>query len=130
MRRLFGVLVVVAVAMLPAYAAAQATTPAAKAPAAKAPAAKMLKATGTVSAVSTDSLTIKEKAGDVTFAVDSKTRVTGAGASRITAEAKAQKKTTVLTDFIKDGELVTVTYHEADGIKHAASVRVMASAKK
>lgn len=130
MRRLFSVVAIVAVVLLPVYAAAQAAKPAAKAAApAAAPAAKVMKASGTVTAVSADSLTIKEKTGDVTFAVDSKTKITGKGASTKTAELKAAKKATVLTDFVKVGELVNVTYHEMDGTKHAATVRVIAAVK-
>ena len=74
--------------------------------------------------------TIKEKTGDVTFAVDAKTKVTGPGAGTKTAEAKAAGKTTVLTDFVKVGDMVTVNYHEMDGTKHAANVRLMAATKK
>ncbi|OFW05803.1 MAG: hypothetical protein A3H96_15335 [Acidobacteria bacterium RIFCSPLOWO2_02_FULL_67_36] len=128
MKRLFSIVAVAAVVMLPVYAAGQ-DKPAAKAKAA-APAAKMLRASGTVTAVAADSLTIKEKTGDVTFAVDAKTKVTGPGAGTKTAEAKAAGKTTVLTDFVKVGDMVTVNYHEMDGTKHAANVRLMAATKK
>jgi hypothetical protein len=126
MRRLFSVVAVVVAVLLPVYAAAQ-DKPAAKVKAA--PAAKAMQATGGVTAVTADSLTIKEKTGDVTFAVDSKTKVTGKGASTKTAEMKAAKKTTALTDFVVVGDRVTVTYHEMDGTKHAASVRVLAAVK-
>jgi hypothetical protein len=52
---------------------------------AKPAAEKTLTATGTVSAVSDTSLTVKGKAAEWTFAVDKETQVTGTGASRKTA---------------------------------------------
>jgi hypothetical protein len=120
MRRLFCVVAVLAVMMLPAYAAGQ-DKPAAKA----APAAKMLSASGSVTAVAQDSITIKAKSGEMTFAVDSKTKVTGPGAGTKTEEKKKLGQPTVLTDFVKTGEMVTVQYHDLDGTKHAANIKLM-----
>jgi hypothetical protein len=90
-----------------------------------APAGKALKATGAVTAVSADSLTVKGKEGEWTFAVDAKTNVQATGASHKTAAAKAENKPTVITDFVKVGDDVAVTYHDMGTTKHAASVRVM-----
>jgi hypothetical protein len=120
---------------LPAYAAAQATTPAKEKPAKteqaakteKAPAAKAMTAAGTVTSVSADSLTIKAKTEEMTFSVDSKTKVTATGASHKTEAMKGENKPTVITDFVKVGDNVNVTYHDMGGTKHAASVRVRQS---
>jgi FlaG/FlaF family flagellin (archaellin) len=111
------------VVALPVYA--QGTE---KAPAAKP--AKAMTANGPVTAVSAESLTIKAKSGDMTFMVDSKVKVTGTGASTKTAELKAAKKTPALTDYLKNGDMVSVTYHDAEGKMMASAVRIMAAAMK
>jgi hypothetical protein len=113
-------------ALLPAYAAGQTAKPAtADAKMQKAaPAAKPMTATGAVTAVAADSLTIKGKTEEMTFKVDSSTKVIGTGATHKSEEIKGQNKPTVITDFVKVGDNVSVTYHEMDGTKHAASVRV------
>jgi len=95
-----------------------------KAPAA--PAAKTLSAAGAVTAVSADSLSVKGKTGDMTFAVDAKTKVTATGASHKTAAAKADNKPTPITEFVKIGDEVSVKYH-AGATNHADSVRVVAA---
>lgn len=87
------------------------------------PAAKTMTATGAVTAVSADSLSVKGKTGDMTFAVDGKTQVTATGATHKTAAAKADAKPTPITDFVHVGDEVSVKYHDG-ATKHAASVRV------
>jgi hypothetical protein len=96
-----------------------------KAAGASASASKTMKATGSVTAVSADSLTVKAKDGDMTFAVDAKTNVQAAGASHKTAAAKADNKATPITDFVKVGDEVAVTYHDMGATKHAATVHVV-----
>jgi hypothetical protein len=93
-----------------------------------APPAKLMSATGAVTAVSADSLSVKGKAAEWTFAVDAKTQVTATGASHKTAAAKADAKPTPITDFVHVGDQVAVKYHEGTP-KHAASVRVVSAAK-
>jgi|SRR3954463_6232276 hypothetical protein len=99
----------------------------------KAAAAKTMSAMGTVSAVSADSLTVKGKTDEWTFAVDSKTNVQAKGASHATAAAKAESKPTPITDFVHVGDSVSVKYHDG-ATKHASSVMVTsakpAAAKK
>jgi hypothetical protein len=88
-------------------------------------AAKSQTASGVVSAVSGSSLTIKGKAGDVTFTVDNKTTVSGTGigtAARKMTEAGAKP---TITDLVHDGDSVSVTYHDVDGAKHASVVRIV-----
>jgi hypothetical protein len=90
-----------------------------------APAPKAQTATGVVSAVSGSSLTIKGKAGDVTFTVDPKTTVTGTGigtAARKMGEAGAKP---TIPDLVHEGDSVSVTYHDMDGTKRASVVRIV-----
>ena len=90
-----------------------------------APAPKAQTASGVVSAVTGSSLTIKGKAGDVTFTVDPKTTVSGTGvgtAARKMGEAGAEPK---ISDLVHEGDGVSVTYHDMDGTKHASVVRIL-----
>jgi hypothetical protein len=127
MRRVFGVFVgALLLSALPAFA--QADKPAAKADKPAKTSSKTMTANGTVSAVSADSLTVKEKTGDVTFAVDSTTKVEAKGASHKTAAMKDDKKTTQVTDFVHVGDTVSVRYHDMGDKKHAATVTVRSAA--
>jgi len=91
----------------------------------KAAAAKAGSVSGTVSAVTADSLTVKGKDGaDVTVAVDAKTNVQAAGATHKTAAAKADNKATPITDFVKVGDMVAVKYTDSGTAKTATSVHV------
>jgi hypothetical protein len=134
MRRLFGVVGAMLLVMLPVSAAAQAKPADKPAPPAKTekatPAGKTMTATGTVSAVSADSLTVKGKTDEWTFDIDSKTRVTGTGASHKTEAMKQENKPTLITDFVKVGDTVVVSFHDMGTTKHAASVRITKSALK
>ena len=82
-------------------------------------------ASGVVSSVSGNSLTVKGKSGDTTFAIDSKTTVSGKGlgtASKKMAEAGGKP---TLTDFVHEGDTVNVTYHDMGGTKNASLVRII-----
>lgn len=118
MKRLFMVFVGVLLVSAPAFA--QAAKPA--------PAGKTLSAMGTVSAVTADSLTVKGKTDEWTFAVDKDTTVTAVGASHKMAAMKADKTPAVITEFVKVGDNVTVKYHDMGATKHAATVQVRNSA--
>ena len=120
MRKVLLLAVALMVAAAPAFA--QDKKPADK----PAPPAKLMSATGAVTAVTADSLSVKGKSAEWTFAVDAKTQVTATGASHKTAAAKADNKPTPITDFVHVGDDVTVKYHEGTP-KHAASVRVTAA---
>ncbi len=85
---------------------------------------KTMTASGTVSAVSGSSLTVKTGKEDMTFTVDEKTKITASGASTKSKEKKAAGEKTVITDFVGEGDMVRVTYHDTGGTKHAASVAV------
>jgi hypothetical protein len=116
-----------AVALMVAAAPAFAQDAKKSATAAKAPSGKTMSASGTVSAVSADSLTVKTKDADLVLAVDAQTNVQAPGASHKTAAAKADNKATPITDFVKVGDSVSVKYHDMGATKHAASVRVTSS---
>ena len=120
MRKVLLLAVALMVAAAPAFA--QDKKPADK-PAA--PPTKTLSAAGSVTAVTADSLSVKGKTAEWTFAVDAKTQVTATGASHKTAAAKADNKATPITDFVHVGDEVAVKYHDG-ATKHAASVRVVA----
>ena len=121
MKRLMMQSVAALLAAAPVFAQATAAT---KSDAAK---SKTLSAMGTVSAVSADSLTVKGKTGEWTFAVDKSTDVTATGASHKSAAMKDEKKPTTITEFVKVGDNVSVKYHDMGATKHAASVAVRSS---
>jgi hypothetical protein len=99
-----------------------------KKPADKPAEPKTMSVTGAVTAVAADSLAVKSKTGDLTFAVDAKTEVLAVGASHKTAALKADAKPTPITDFVHVGDQVSVKYHDG-ATKHAATVRVVTPAK-
>jgi hypothetical protein len=81
---------------------------------------------GTVTAISANSVTVKTGDQDMTFAIDAKTRVIAPGGTTKTKTAVAEGKSgPVLTDFLKDGEAVQIRYHEQG--MHAAEIRKIAS---
>jgi hypothetical protein len=121
MKKVLMVAVALMVAAAPAFAQD-------KKPADKPAAPKTLSVTGAVTAVAADSLAVKSKTGDLTFAVDAKTEVLAVGASHKTAALKADAKPTPITDFVHVGDQVSVKYHDG-ATKHAATVRVVTPAK-
>jgi hypothetical protein len=123
MTRLLGSLVLVfAVAVLSPVARAEQAGGAAK--------PKTIEVAGTVSAVATDSLTIKGKGTETwTFTIDKDTTVTVKGATQKNLDLKVAGKDPKLTDFVKVGNYVTVSYHDEGAAKHASSIRVTAAIK-
>jgi hypothetical protein len=97
---------------------------AAKADKPAAAASKTLSAAGKVSAVTADSVTVKGKDGEWTFGVDKATTVVAKGGSHKMAALNADKKPTVVTEFVSVGDDVTVKYHDMGATKHAASISV------
>jgi hypothetical protein len=81
-------------------------------------------ATGTVSSVSGSSLTIKAASGDMTFAIDPKTNVVGTGVGSAARKVTAEGGKATITEFVKEGDTVSVTYHEAGGTNTASAVRI------
>ena len=81
-------------------------------------------ARGTVTAIGGDSITVKAAERELKFTVDSKTVLTASGAG--TAERKAEaagKPGTRLTDFVKTGDAVEVSYQETGTTMRASSIR-------
>jgi hypothetical protein len=91
---------------------------------------KSLNAMGTVTAVAMDSLTVKGKTDSWTFTVDKDTSVNAKGATHKSLELKKEGKASKLTEFVKVGDAVTVSYHDMGATKHASLIRVTASVPK
>jgi uncharacterized protein YxeA len=117
-----GVFFITSGAWAQAGSAAQEKKPAEKSSAASSQ--KTEKTTGVVTSVSGTSVTIKAASGEMTFAIDSETKVIGKGASTKSREKQAAGEKTVITDFVSNGDKVQVTYHDMGTTKHAATVRV------
>ena len=89
------------------------------------PAAAQTKtARGTATAVSDSSLTVKVGAKDMTFAVDAKTIVQAKGAGTKTRKTGGVK----VTDYVKTGGAVLVTYREVNGANQAVTIQPVSSA--
>ena len=91
--------------------------------------AKTMNASGTVSAVSNDSVTVKGKTESWTFMIDKDTSVTAKGATHKSLALKADGKSSVLTEYVKMGDTVSVAYHDMAGKMHAATINVTMQAK-
>ena len=79
---------------------------------------------GTVKSISAASMTIAGSGGaSSTFTIDGTTKVVARGAG--TAAAAAGGKTAI-TEMVGTGDTVSVTYHQAGSVLHAAEVRVTA----
>lgn len=125
MRRFIGSLAVVfALVALPMFVRAEQAAGAAQAK------PKTLNAMGTVTAVTVDSLTVKNKADVWTFTIDKTTQVNAKGATHKTLELKKEGKASKLTEFVKVGDAVTVSYHDLGATKHASLIRVTATVNK
>jgi hypothetical protein len=94
------------------------------------PKPKTLSAMGTVTAVTANSLTVKSKAESLTFTVDKETSVNAKGATHKTMELKKDGKPSMVTEFVKVGDAVTVSYHDLGATKHASLIRVTATVNK
>ena len=83
---------------------------------------------GTVSAVTPDSITIKPDKGDeLKFSVDAKTTVVGKGLGTKNAQMKEEKVSPKLVDFLAVGDMVTAKYDDAS--KRASEVKLVRAAK-
>lgn len=92
--------------------------------------AKTMTASGKVTAVAGDSLTIMKGTESMTFAVDQTTKIVGTGLSHKAAEQKAECKPMTLVDAVANDDQVTVKYHEMEGKMHAAEVKITQKALK
>jgi hypothetical protein len=82
-------------------------------------------ASGSVKSVSGNSLVVTDDGKDSTFSVDGTTKVIGKGLG--TKGAPMGGKLTI-TEAVKEGDKVTVSYHDVGGSMHASTVRVTAKA--
>ena len=78
---------------------------------------------GTVKSVAAASLTITVDGKDMTFVVDANTSVVAKGAGTKASGTPGGK--IAITDVVKTGERVAVSYHEMGTTMHAAEVRVL-----
>jgi hypothetical protein len=84
------------------------------------------KSRGTLVSMAADSITVKVGATDVTYAVDSSTRVEAPGGSTKTRQAEAAGKPgPKLGEILKVGDAVEVTYRGAN--RHADAIRKVSS---
>ena len=89
---------------------------------------KTMNAQGTVSTVTNTSLAVKGTSESWTFTIDKDTEVQAKGATHKSLALKADGKSSVLTDFVKVGDRVSVSYHDMGTMKHAASINVTVQA--
>jgi len=86
-------------------------------------------ARGTVTSIAGSSMTVKIAGQDMKFYVDNKTRVEVRGGSTKTREAAAAGKPgPTLTEVMRVGQAVSVTYQEMGDSLHASLIRAIASA--
>jgi len=84
---------------------------------------------GTVAALTADSVTVTVGTTDMKFSVDAKTNVQAPGAGGKSREAIAAGKAgPMLSDVLKVGEAVEVSYHDVGGALHAATIKHVLSA--
>jgi hypothetical protein len=85
-------------------------------------------ARGTVTALAADSVTVKVADQDMKFVVDGKTTVEATGAGTKSKQAQQTGMSgPKLTDVVKVGQPVQVTYHDTNGTLHAARIRAVSS---
>ena len=87
-------------------------------------------ARGTVTAIAADSVTVKAGTQDMKFVVDAaKTTVEAIGAGTASRAAQAEGKPgPKLSEVIKVGQAVEVSYREAGGVMNASRIRAISSA--
>ena len=90
---------------------------------------KNLHATGRVTAIAADSVTVKPGNSTLSFEVNSSTTVIGKGVGTKTRAMKTQGKSPTITDLIEQYDVVAVEYHDAGNGKLQAT-RIEIRAKK
>ena len=89
---------------------------------------KTMNAQGTVSTVTTTSLAVKGTSENLDVHDRQGHRGTAKGATHKSLALKADGKSSVLTDFVKVGDRVSVSYHDMGTMKHAANINVTVQA--
>jgi hypothetical protein len=82
-------------------------------------------ASGRVTAVSAESVTIQTSKEALTLAVESSTKVIGKGVGTITAQLKAQGRPAVITDLVHQYDSVRVKYTAAERGPRATEIRIV-----
>lgn len=82
-------------------------------------------ASGRVTAVAVDSLTIQAKTEAITIAVDDNTRVTGKGVGTITRSLKAEGRPPRVGDLVQQYDSVRVKFSETGGRRLATEIRIV-----
>lgn len=86
---------------------------------------KTLRATGRVTAVAQEAVTIQAGNTTMSFAVDTSTRVVGKGVGSTTRSLKAAGRPPAITDLVEPADSVTVTYiGTGDGRLHATQIKI------
>jgi len=80
---------------------------------------KQMVSNATIKSISPSSMTVTAEGKDHTFAIDAKTNVVGKGVGTASA-AKGGKA--AITDLLKEGDRVTVTYTGTGSAMHATTV--------
>lgn len=86
--------------------------------------AKSLKANGRVTAISSDSMTIRPGMETMVFIIDKATKVTGKGVGTKTRALTAASKPVLITELVEEFDSVTVKYHDLGGKLHAREVEI------
>ncbi len=94
------------------------------------PAAKSTSASGTVSAIANDSVTVTSGANSWTLAIDKNTKIIGEGVGTLSRKLKEAGKGMTATDAIGVGDSVSVSFSEAGGAKTASSINITRKAPK
>jgi hypothetical protein len=79
---------------------------------------------GVVTAVTDALLTIKGESGDLTYAINGKTKVFGPGLGTQARASKRAGERTLFSQFVHMGDTVKVRYEEKSGTNHALEVHV------
>jgi hypothetical protein len=88
------------------------------------------KTRGTVTAMTASTVTVQVAGTAMNFAVDNKTVVEARGAGTASKKAMADNKAgPSLSEVIKVGQAVEVSYHDAGGTMHAAGIRAIAASE-
>ena len=84
-------------------------------------------ARGSVTAMAADSISVKVQGVDMKFAVDAKTTVEARGAgTKSRAAQRAGMAGPKLSEVVKVGDAVEVSYHDVGGTLHASKIRAVA----
>jgi len=94
-----------------------------------APKEPALRVTGKATAVANTALTVSADGKDHQFVITPATIVVGAGAGTLTREKQAAGAKTVITDFVRVGDAVVVTYAMKGTTMEATEVRLSAPVK-